>query len=113
MVDCSHANANKDYRNQRVVLDSVAKQIADGNEAITGVMIESHLNSGNQSIGNGDGLVYGVSITDACVSWAETETMLRDRLVVSFEPQIGPIQFRSVGIQGQDLTYGDSVSNLL
>ena len=78
MVDCSHANSNKDYRNQRVVLDSVAKQIADGNEAITGVMIESHLHSGNQSIGNGDGLAYGVSITDACVSWAETETMLRD-----------------------------------
>ena len=77
MVDCSHANSNKDYRNQRVVLDSVAKQIADGNEAITGVMIESHLNSGNQSIGNGHGLAYGVSITDACVSWAETETMLR------------------------------------
>ena len=78
MVDCSHANSNKDYRNQRVVLDSVAKQIADGNDAITGVMIESHLNSGNQSISNGDGLAYGVSITDACVGWTETEIMLRD-----------------------------------
>jgi 3-deoxy-7-phosphoheptulonate synthase len=77
MVDCSHANSNKDYRNQPVVLESVAKQIAGGNNAITGVMIESHLHSGNQSIGNGADLAYGVSITDACVGWAETETMLR------------------------------------
>ena len=78
MVDCSHANSKKDYRNQRGVLDSIAGQIACGNTTITGVMIESHLHAGNQNIGAGNALAYGVSITDACVDWIETEAMLRD-----------------------------------
>ena len=78
MVDCSHANSKKDYRNQRGVLDSIAGQIACGNTTITGVMIESHLNAGSQNIGAGNGLAYGVSVTDACVDWIETEAMLRD-----------------------------------
>ncbi len=75
MIDCSHANSNKDHKNQSKVLDNISKQIREGNESITGVMIESNIGSGNQSIG--DKLEYGVSITDACVDWDETERMLK------------------------------------
>jgi 3-deoxy-7-phosphoheptulonate synthase len=77
MVDCSHANSNKDHRQQRNVVDSVTQQIAAGNRSITGLMIESHLHEGNQSINNPDGLSYGVSITDACINWDETNSLLR------------------------------------
>lgn len=78
MVDCSHANSNKDHRQQATVLQSVADQIALGNESITGVMIESNIGRGNQSIKNPGGLEYGVSITDACIDWDETEVLLKD-----------------------------------
>lgn len=78
MVDCSHANSNKDHRQQATVLQSVADQIALGNESITGVMIESNIGPGNQSIKNPGGLEYGVSITDACIDWDETEVLLKD-----------------------------------
>lgn len=78
MVDCSHANSNKDHRQQATVLQSVADQIALGNESITGVMIESNIGPGNQSIKNPGGLEYGVSITDACLDWNETEVLLKD-----------------------------------
>ena len=74
MIDCSHANSNKDHKNQSKVLDNISEQILEGNESITGVMIESNIGSGNQSIS--DKLEYGVSITDACVDWDETERML-------------------------------------
>ena len=74
MIDCSHANSNKDHKNQSKVLDNISKQIREGNESITGVMIESNIGSGNQSIS--DKLEYGISITDACVDWDETERML-------------------------------------
>lgn len=77
MVDCSHANSNKDHRQQRNVVNSVSQQIAAGNLSITGLMIESHLHEGNQSISNPDGLSYGVSITDACINWDETDSLLR------------------------------------
>ena len=77
MVDCSHANSNKDHRQQRNVVNSVSQQIASGNRSITGLMIESHLHEGNQSISNPDGLSYGVSITDACINWDETDSLLR------------------------------------
>jgi len=77
MVDCSHANSNKDHRQQRNVVISVSQQIAAGNRSITGLMIESHLHEGNQSISNPDGLSYGVSITDACINWDETDSLLR------------------------------------
>lgn len=83
MVDCSHANSNKDHKQQRKVVESVIAQIAEGNRSITGLMIESHLNAGNQSINNPQGLSYGVSITDACIDWEETDDLLRhlaDRL---------------------------------
>ena len=78
MIDCSHANSNKDHRQQRNVVDAVRAQFDEGNQSITGLMIESHLNAGNQSINNAGGLDYGVSITDACIDWQETVELLRD-----------------------------------
>jgi 3-deoxy-7-phosphoheptulonate synthase len=80
VVDCSHANSGKDYRRQPPVALNVANQILEGNESIIGIMLESHLNEGNQS-SNGkkrDELEYGISITDACISWDTTEKLLRD-----------------------------------
>lgn len=79
MVDCSHGNSQKDFRNQPKVLASVAQQIAAGDRKLVGVMIESNIHEGNQK-SNDTGLAdleYGVSITDACVSFETTETMLR------------------------------------
>ena len=78
MIDCSHGNSSKDYNKQSVVLDSVAQQVEDGCSNIMGVMIESHLVEGNQSISqNKEELVYGKSITDACVNFETTKTMLQ------------------------------------
>lgn len=76
MVDCSHANANKDHNRQVVVLQDIAQQIQGGAKDILGVMIESHLKAGKQPIGSGE-LVYGQSITDACVDFETTANMLR------------------------------------
>lgn len=77
MVDCSHGNSRKDYNQQAVVLDSINQQIESGSNHIMGVMIESHLVAGNQPISSdAQQLVYGQSITDACVNWETTETML-------------------------------------
>ena len=78
MVDCSHANSGKDHRKQGAVSSAVAEQIAKGDRRIIGVMIESNLVAGSQSLGNGKTLVYGQSITDACIDWAETQTLLRE-----------------------------------
>ena len=79
MIDCSHGNSRKDYLKQVTVLDNINQQIEAGSQSIVGVMIESHLLAGNQSIPqNGKPKVYGQSITDACVDWQTTETMLRD-----------------------------------
>ena len=74
MVDCSHSNSNKDYKKQHVVVDNVCQQILNGEENIIGVMIESNINEGKQSIS--DELKYGVSITDGCIGWEETEKIL-------------------------------------
>jgi 3-deoxy-7-phosphoheptulonate synthase len=76
MVDCSHGNSLKDYRKQPLVTQSISEQVAHGSKAITGVMIESHLVEGRQDAKPGQPLTYGQSITDACVNWATTETML-------------------------------------
>lgn len=74
VIDCSHANSNKQADRQPLVLDDIVQQIEKGNKSITGVMIESHLNGGKQPISNNpDDLAYGVSITDACLGWDETE----------------------------------------
>ena len=72
MVDCSHGNSNKDHRNQPKVADDLAAQIATGNRAITGIMIESNLVAGKQNATPGQPLTYGQSITDACIGWPET-----------------------------------------
>lgn len=76
MIDCSHANSNKDHNQQKIVLQSVQTQRAQGNKAITGVMIESNLEAGNQSMDDLSQLKYGVSVTDACIDWQETESLL-------------------------------------
>ena len=77
VVDCSHGNSNKEHQNQSCALKDVVLQRMTGNKNIAGCMLESHLNPGNQSV-NGDlsRLQYGVSITDVCIRWDETEELL-------------------------------------
>lgn len=80
VVDCSHANSAKDYRRQPLVAQNVVNQILEGNQSIIGIMLESHLNAGNQS-SNGkklDEMEYGVSITDGCISWDQTNKLIHD-----------------------------------
>jgi 3-deoxy-7-phosphoheptulonate synthase len=77
VVDCSHANSSKDHNLQPLVLQNVVEQVADGNRHIVGLMIESNLHEGKQSIPKDlKQLKHGVSVTDACVSWETTEQML-------------------------------------
>jgi 3-deoxy-7-phosphoheptulonate synthase len=78
MIDLSHANSNKDYRRQGIVCRDVAGQIAIGNKNIIGVMLESNLVAGAQKFVPGQPLVYGQSITDSCIDWAETHTLLTE-----------------------------------
>lgn len=78
MIDCSHGNSSKNHNNQPIVLKDIANQIREGQAAIVGVMIESHLHAGRQDIPaeGPQALKYGVSITDACVDWTTTIPML-------------------------------------
>jgi 3-deoxy-7-phosphoheptulonate synthase len=77
VIDCSHGNTNKDYRLQPVVLENVIQQIVDGNTSIVGMMLESNLYEGNQPItGKREELQYGVSVTDKCINWEETEKII-------------------------------------
>lgn len=77
IVDCSHGNSGKDYRKQPEVAACLAEQVAGGSSAICGVMLESHLVEGKQPIVNGrDNLRYGQSVTDACIDWDATVTVL-------------------------------------
>lgn len=78
MVDCSHGNSEKNHEKQPAVLESVIDQIEAGNRSISGVMIESYLSDGNQPMPKSPAqLKYGVSITDKCLGWETTETILR------------------------------------
>ena len=78
MIDCSHGNSNKDPGKQKDVIQNIAKQIRDGNKSIIGLMIESNLNSGNQyNLKKLKNLKYGISITDSCLSFDETEKAIR------------------------------------
>ncbi len=77
MIDCSHANSSKQHNKQIEVAADIGRQIAAGDDRIFGVMIESHLNEGRQDLLPGKPLAYGVSITDACIDWASTESVLR------------------------------------
>jgi len=78
MIDFSHANSGKDYRRQAVACHDVAAQIAAGNRNIIGAMIESNLVAGAQKLVPGQPLVYGQSITDACIDWKETRGLLAE-----------------------------------
>ncbi|MDA8928392.1 3-deoxy-7-phosphoheptulonate synthase, partial [Gammaproteobacteria bacterium] len=79
MIDCSHGNSRKDPQNQIPVLRDIAEQIAEGNKSIIGVMLESNLEAGNQPIPDDlTDLKPGVSITDACIDWETTESLLRE-----------------------------------
>jgi 3-deoxy-7-phosphoheptulonate synthase len=78
MIDCSHANSNKDHTRQGLVCRNVAAQIAAGDRRIIGVMLESNLVPGAQTLVPGKPLVYGQSITDACIDWNETHGLLKE-----------------------------------
>ena len=77
MIDFSHDNSLKQCQRQLIVGDDVAGQIAHGDRRIMGVMIESHLQAGNQPVVEGQELTYGQSITDACLSWDDTVPLLK------------------------------------
>ncbi|MBI2970835.1 MAG: 3-deoxy-7-phosphoheptulonate synthase [Candidatus Aenigmarchaeota archaeon] len=79
MIDCSHGNSGKDYRQQPVVFEDVIRQIVDGNNGIIGMMLESNLYEGSQKIPEDPGdLRYGVSVTDSCIGWETTANLIRD-----------------------------------
>ena len=79
MIDCSHANSEKDYRRQATAFKDALNQRLNGNKGIIGCMLESHLNPGNQALGSDPSILqYGVSITDACIGWQETESLLSE-----------------------------------
>jgi len=84
MVDCSHENSSKKPELQPLVMDNVSNQIIEGNESIIGLMVESNIKHGRQNIpANLDDLEYGLSVTDGCISWDETEEAIlkmRDKL---------------------------------
>ena len=78
MIDCSHDNSNQDYRNQGKVIEDIKSQIHSGNKSIFGVMLESNLFSGKQKILlDKQSMKYGVSVTDGCIDWDETESVIK------------------------------------
>ncbi len=78
MIDCSHANSNKDHAQQPAVFRNIAEQVAGGERRIFGMMLESHLVAGRQDVKPGQPLCYGQSITDGCIGWEETEVLLQE-----------------------------------
>ncbi len=78
MIDCSHDNSKKDHTRQGLVAREVLRQFHDGRQTIMGLMIESNLNPGRQAWKEGVTLLHGVSITDACLGWGETERLLHE-----------------------------------
>lgn len=78
MIDCSHDNSKKDHTRQGVVAHEVLRQFREGRHSIMGLMLESNLNPGKQTWKEGVALQHGVSITDACLGWRETEQLLHD-----------------------------------
>jgi 3-deoxy-7-phosphoheptulonate synthase len=77
VIDCSHANSYKNHKRQREALFDIADQIRSGNRSISGIMLESFINEGKQSIGAAGVLKYGTSLTDSCIGWSETEELIR------------------------------------
>ncbi|KAK4500257.1 hypothetical protein PRZ48_008446 [Zasmidium cellare] len=96
MVDCSHGNSLKDHKNQPKVAKTLAEQIRGGEDAIVGVMIESNINEGAQKMPKEgkSGLKYGVSITDACIGWEDTEAVLKElaESVAARREKLGPVK---------------------
>ena len=82
MIDCSHDNSKKDHTRQGVVARAVLRQFRDGRQSIMGFMLESNLNPGKQAWKEGVALQHGVSITDACLGWDETERLLTELATV-------------------------------
>jgi 3-deoxy-7-phosphoheptulonate synthase len=78
MVDFSHSNSSKQHQKQLDVSRDVARQVAEGDSRIFGVMVESHLKGGRQDLVPGEPLVYGMSITDACIAWEDSATILEE-----------------------------------
>ncbi len=84
MIDCNHGNSNKDYRQQPIVFENIIQQIKKGNKDIIGIMMESNLNPDKQPVPynligfDSTKLRYGTSITDACIDWKTTESLLLD-----------------------------------
>jgi len=76
IIDCSHANSNKDYKLQRNALLDVAEQVKDGTSLISGVMLESFITAGNQKPAKPETIAYGQSLTDGCIGWEETEELI-------------------------------------
>ena len=77
IIDCSHANANKDHTREHIAFMDILKQLQQGNRRIAGVMLESFLKPGKQSLDTPESLQYGLSITDSCIGWEETEELIR------------------------------------
>lgn len=77
IIDCSHANSDKDCRRQRIALLDTAEQIKKGTSVISGIMLESFLVEGSQKPGKAETLVYGQSLTDECIGWEETDELIR------------------------------------
>ncbi|MEZ5702743.1 MAG: 3-deoxy-7-phosphoheptulonate synthase [Burkholderiaceae bacterium] len=88
LVDCSHANSAKRYERQPAVAQDLAEQVAQGEKAIIGVMLESHLVAGNQAVTPGQALTYGQSITDACLAFEDTVPVL-ERLAKAVQRRRG------------------------
>jgi 3-deoxy-7-phosphoheptulonate synthase len=78
MIDCSHANSEKDHLRQPVVVSDIAGRIADGDRSISGIMLESFLVDGAQNHESGEAMIYGMSITDKCMSWERTEPLFTE-----------------------------------
>ena len=83
MIDMSHANSGKDHKKQLAVCADVCRQLAEGEDRIFGVMLESNLEAGNQKIGPRESMTYGKSITDACIGWDDSVRALAELAAAS------------------------------
>jgi 3-deoxy-7-phosphoheptulonate synthase len=90
MIDASHGNSSKRYENQPGVVDAIAQQVETGDRRIGGLMVESHLVAGRQDLTPGKALVYGQSITDACIDW-DTSVRVLERLALASERRRRPV----------------------
>ncbi|NJL09931.1 MAG: 3-deoxy-7-phosphoheptulonate synthase [Calothrix sp. SM1_7_51] len=102
VIDCSHGNSNKNYKSQPAVFENIIQQIVDGNTSIVGMMLESNLYEGNQPIpSNLEALKYGVSVTDQCINWEETE-----QIILAAYKKLGS---RESGVESREQKVGSSL----